>query len=113
MPNRAKYLLYTPSQIEAFRTRFRTFIAKYRQTYQNWFQRFPMLEWVPLPEMDEKTAEAVIGLLCILYIDGEINLTVDETVTKVYRGPLTNQEYEDWLQKNCIVPKKKTGGAEL
>lgn len=55
--------------------------------------------------MDERTAEMVIGILCILYIDDEINLTVDKTVTMVMRNPLNAEEYEQWAAKVFKSPK--------
>lgn len=106
MNTRQKYLLYTDEQISDYRSRYAAFIAKYRQAYRDWFQSLPVLEWVALPIMDERTAEAVIGLLCILYIDGEINLTVDNTVTKIQRGPLDAKEYEEWASKTFKQPTK-------
>lgn len=105
MESRQKYLLYTPEQISAYRTRYAAFIAKYRKAYRDWFQSLPGWEWVRLPVMDERTAEAVIGLLCILYIDNDINLTVDKTVMMVMRNPLNAEEYEQWASKRFQSPK--------
>lgn len=65
-----------------------------------------MFEWVPLPIMNDKMARAVIGLLCILYIDGDINLTVNNEVSKVYRGPLSEEEYNDYIKQNFKSFKK-------
>lgn len=106
MESRQKYLLYTAKQISDFRSRYAAFIAKYRKSYREWFQSLPEWGWVALPVMDERTAEAVIGLLCILYIDGEINLTVDRTVTKIQRGPLDRKEYDEWVSKIFTQPTK-------
>ncbi len=107
MEGRQKYLLYTAKQISDYRSRYITFIAKYRKAYRDWFQSLPGWEWVRLPMMDERTAEAVIGLLCILYIDDEINLTVDKTVTMVMRNPISDEEYNEWTSK--IFKSPKTG----
>lgn len=90
MTGRQKYLLYTPEQISGYRTRYAAFISKYRKAYRDWFQSLPGWEWVRLPVMDERTAEMVIGILCILYIDDEINLTVDKTVTMVMRRSMSS-----------------------
>ena len=60
-----------------------------------------MFEWVPLPYMNDKMARAVIGLLCILYIDGHISFMVNNEVSKVYRGPLSEEEYNNYIKIFC------------
>ena len=103
---RQQYLLYTESEIAMFREQYAGFIEKYGEQYRQWFQRLPMFEWVPLPYMNDKMARAVIGLLCILYIDGLINLTVNSAVSKVYRGPLSEEEYNEYIKQNSKSFKK-------
>ena len=103
---RQQYLLRYQWQIDQYRQQYAGFIEKYGERYRQWFQSLPMWEWVPLPWMDDKRARAVIGLLCILYIDGYINLTVNEEVTKVYRGPISDEEYEEYIKKNFKGFKK-------
>lgn len=103
---RQQYLLYTESEIALFREQYAGFIEKYGEKYRQWFQRLPMFEWVPLPYMNDKMARAVIGLLCILYIDGLINLTVNSAVSKVYRGPLSEEEYNEYIKQNHKSFKK-------
>lgn len=103
---RQQYLLYTQSEIALFREQYAGFIEKYGEQYRQWFQRLPMFEWVPLPYMNDKMARAVIGLLCILYIDGHINLTVNSAVSKVYRGPLNEEEYNEYIKQNFKSYKK-------
>lgn len=97
---RQQYLLRTQYEIDLFREQYSGFIQKYGEQYRQWFQRLPMFEWVPLPIMNDKMARAVIGLLCILYIDGHINLTVNSEVSKVYRGPLSEEEYNEYIKQN-------------
>ena len=97
---RQQYLLRTQREIALFREKYAGFIQKYGEQYRQWFQRLPMCEWVPLPYMNDKMARAVIGLLCILYNDGHINLTVDNEVSKVFRGPLSDEEYNEYINAN-------------
>lgn len=104
--NRQQYLLHYRYQIDSYREHYAAFIKKYGEKYRQWFQSLPMCEWVPLPYMDEKTAKAVIGLLCILYIDGKINLTVNSDVTKVYRDALNDEEYQNYLKQRTKSIKK-------
>lgn len=105
---RQQYLLRTQRDIALFREKYAGFMQKYGEQYRQWFQRLPMCEWVPLPYMNDKMARAVIGLLCILYNDGHINLTVDNEVSKVFRGPLSEEEYNDFIKQNCKSFKKRT-----
>ena len=44
--------------------------------------------------------EAGLGLLCLLYIDGEINLCVDKTVTHIQRFANSDKEYDDYITKH-------------
>lgn len=103
---RQQYLLRYQCQIDQYRQQYAGFIEKYGERYRAWFQSLPLWEWVPLPYMDERTAKAVIGLLCILYIDGMINLTFNSEVTKVQRGHLTDEEYEEYVKQNFKSYKK-------
>ena len=103
---RQQYLLRTQREIALFREQYAGFIEKYGEQYRQWFQSLPMCEWVLLPCMNDKMARAVIGLLCILYIDGHINLTVNNEVSMVYRGPLSEEEYNDYIKQNFKSYKK-------
>lgn len=103
---RQQYLLRTQREIALFREKYAGFIQKYGEQYRQWFQRLPMCEWVPLPYMNDKMARAVIGLLCILHIDGQINLTINNEVSEVYRNPLSDEEYQEYINQKCKSRKK-------
>ena len=103
---RQQYLLRTQHEIALFREQYAGFIQKYGEKYRQWFQRLPMCEWVPLPCMNDKMSRAVVGLLCILYIDGHINLTVNNEVSEVYRNPLSDEEYQEYINQKCKSRKK-------
>ena len=51
--------------------------------------------------------EAGLGLLCLLYIDGEINLCVDKTVTHIQRFANSDKEYEEYITKHFNKQPKK------
>lgn len=103
---RQQYLLYYQREIDLYRKQYAGFIHKYGEQYRVWFQSLPLCVWVPLPIMDDKMARAVIGLLCILHIDGQINLTVNNEVSEVYRNPLSDEEYQEYIKQHCKSRKK-------
>ena len=99
-----QYLLRTDWQIQAFRSRYAKFIRNNHDRFLEWFMKLPLYEWVRMPFPDQKL-EAGIGLLCLLYIDGEINLCVDRTVSYVQRQASTEEEHLEWAKKNFKHPK--------
>lgn len=73
---------------------------------EEWFQGLPLYEWVPLhPRPGEEAA--FVRLLCLLYIDGRINLTFSRDMDAVMRGALTDQEHEAWCESHYPQPRKK------
>lgn len=95
---REKFLLRHDWQISAFRSRHREFIAKNSGPILDWFRKLPLYQWVPL-NVPESRMEEVIGTLCLLYIDGQINLCVNHGVTHIQRFANSDEEYEEYLQK--------------
>lgn len=96
--DRVKYLLYTSEQERMFRTQNADFISRHYEAYREWFQNKPLFTWVDLkikPGMEELT----IGLLCILHIDGKINLTVNNDVSRIQRGAISTEEYEQYISQ--------------
>jgi hypothetical protein len=93
------YLLRYPTQIEAFRNRYAVFIRKNSDRILEWFLSLPLYQWVRMP-FDARTAEAGIGCLCLLHIEGKINLCVDRTVSYCQRFANSEQEYEDFIQEH-------------
>ena len=53
-----------------------------------------------------RTMEAGIGLLCLLYIDGKINLCVNNAITHVQRFANTDKEYDDYITQHFKQSKK-------
>lgn len=101
---REQYLLRADWQIQAFRNRYAKFIQNNHDRFLEWFLKLPLYEWVRLPFQESKM-EAGLGLLCLLYIDGEINLCVDSSITYIQRQALTEEEHRDWVNKNFKHPK--------
>ena len=93
------YLLRYPAQIEAFRVRHASFIEKNSERILKWFLSQPLYQWVRLP-FNAKTEEAGLGTLCLLYIDGKINLCIDRTVTYCQRFANSEKEYEEYIQEH-------------
>lgn len=92
------FLLRYTWQTEQFRECFADFIGKYAEKYREWFQGLPLYEWVRIP-WTGKLLEPSIKILCLLYIEGKINVTFDRTVTMVQRGALSEEEYQEWAAK--------------
>jgi len=103
---REQYLLRTDWQIKAFRNRYAKFIQNNHDRFLEWFLKLPLYEWVRLPFQETKM-EAGLGLLCLLYIDGEINLCVDKTVTLIQRFANSDKEYEEYITKHFNKQPKK------
>ena len=95
-----KYLLYSQQQITDYKQNYRDFINRKGQAYARWVNSLPFWEWTPLT-LPEGQEEAIIGLLCLLHLNGYINMTIkiNETCTAIQRNPLTAQEYAEVLKQ--------------
>lgn len=91
-----RYLLYTERQILAYRQKYFNFVKKASQAYISWINSLPLMEWtrLMLPKGQE---EAIIGLLCILLIDGQVKILFNNTCTSIRREFTTDEEFEEWL----------------
>ena len=96
--DRVQFLLYTREQEQRFRKEHSDFISKHYEAYREWFQNKPLYTWLELKIRPGKE-EDTIGLLCILHIDGKINLTVNNDVTKFQRGAITSEEFDQYISK--------------
>lgn len=103
MPER--YLLRYEWQIRAFRENHAAFIQKNEERILKWFLGLPLYRWVRMP-FDARSAEAGIGLLCLLYVDGKINLCIDRTVTYCQRFANSDKEYEEYITEH-FKPQKR------
>lgn len=91
------YLLRTRFQVESFRERHAGLISEKGAAMRNWFQGLPLYEWVPF-RCRSGEESATVGLLCHLYIQGDINLTVSSDGRCIQRGTLSDGEHETWCK---------------
>ena len=107
MAARSAYLLRTESQISAFRDKYARIIADRGQAVADWFNALPLYQWVPL-KIRTGEEEVVIGLLCILYIDGRINITFSPDMWRIERGALSESEHQNYVEQHrCRWEPKK------
>ena len=97
MPDYSAYLLYTSRQIFAFRIRYAKYIAEQSDAYSLWINSFPAREWMDyLAGVPEQNIPVVIGVICILYIDGRINIDFNDSATRIRRN-FTDEEFERYF----------------
>lgn len=103
-----QYLLYTESQINDFRRKYASFISQKGASVADWINSFPVMERVDyLKSVPERNIGPVIGLLCILIIDGQISITFIEEARRIYRNPGTIEEWKAWCESTSPKRRKK------
>lgn len=95
--DRGRYLLRTPSQIRSFRLRYARMIEERSSVFLNWVRSLPLMEWSPLL-IRQGYEEYTIGILCILYIDGQICISFSEDMQFIRNEPLDEDEYRQWTE---------------
>ena len=95
--DRERYLLRTPSQIRSFRLRYARLIEDRSSVFLNWVRSLPMMEWYPLL-IRPGNEELSIGIICILYIDGQICISFSEDMQFIRNEPLDENEYRKWTE---------------
>lgn len=103
MANYVKYLLYYDSQIKAFREQYKKQILENKSSLRSWVEGLELERWYNYirPSAPEAEIAFIVGLLCILYIDGEINITFSSgTADKIKRGPKSEEEFQEWVKNN-------------
>lgn len=109
MPDYTQYLLYTNQQIQDFRRRYASFISQKGASVADWINTFPVMERIDyLKSVPERNIEPVIGLLCILIIDGQISITFIEEARRIYRNPGSIEEWGTWC--DSLSPKRRKKG---
>ena len=98
MTDNRPYLLDTASKKAAFVAKYGRHIEKFRQPYINWISALPMMEWInPLQGSSTSNPEFVIGLVCLLYIEGEINISFSDPAAELLRRePASLDEWHAW-----------------
>ena len=95
--DRERYLLRTPSQVLTFRERYARTIDSRAEAFRAWVRSLPMMEWSPLL-IRQGYEEYTIGILCILYIDGQICISFSEDMQFIRNEPLDDDEYQRWME---------------
>lgn len=93
------YLLRTQAQIDAFRANYADIIKEKGETMREWFNRLPLYEWTRL-QCRPGQESVTVGLLCHLYIEGQINITFSRDGDYIQRGALTQEEHEEWIKSH-------------
>lgn len=108
MPDYTQYLLYTNQQIQDFRRRYASFISQKGASVASWINSLPVMERVDyLKSVPERNIGPVIGLLCILIIDGQISITFIEDARRIYRNPGSIEEWGTWCDYSSPKRRKK------
>lgn len=95
--DRERYLLRTPSQVLIFRERYARTIDSRAEAFRAWVRSLPMMEWYPLL-IRPGNEELAIGIICILYIDGQICISFSEDMQFIRNEPLDEDEYRKWSE---------------
>ena len=98
MPASAANLLRTEGQYRAFREDYASEIEKNLDAVEKWFNGLPLYQWLPYSPRPG-TEALVTGLLCVLYIDGRINITFGKDMTMIERGAMSSEQYKEWIKE--------------
>jgi hypothetical protein len=102
--SRHSFLLRGREQVEGFRTKFGDRILASRAAFISWVNRMPLMEWQPLL-IQPGTEEDTIGMLCYLYVVGDINIVFSEDMQFIRRCPSSEEEFWRWARRN--EPKRR------
>lgn len=95
-----KYFLYTEQQREAFIASNDAMIQKNRKAFANWINNLPLgVRLSYLDRIKENERPFVIGLICLLYCEGVVNVSFHEEGWSISRDPRTSKEYSQWMQE--------------
>lgn len=93
MTDPLSYLLRTDEEEAAYRAEFSEFIEAKRSEYAAWIRRLPMWKWVPyLGMVPPEQRRTFIGMICILQIEGEVNISLSRDLKYIRREPKDDAE---------------------
>lgn len=104
MTDYCAFLIRTNGQAEGFKARYGDYVSSSAAQMEQWVKALPMGRWFEVGT-SSKAAEGVIGLLCLLYADGRINVTFNRQATAIRRDPESLEEFLSSEWKNAF----KTG----
>lgn len=106
MTDYRQYLLRTESDISEFRERYSEHIDKNRQRFIEWINGLPVCEKVYyLRGFKESHRSFVVGMLCVLIIEGAININFHGLADRIERNPRDVEEWESWCDSR--MPKRR------
>ena len=93
MTDPLSYLLRTDEEEASFRKDFSEFIESKRSEYAEWIRRLPMWKWVPyLDRVPPGERRTFIGMICLLQIEGEVNISLSRNLRYIRREPVDDAE---------------------
>ena len=97
-----RFLLYTRAQKEAFEAKYAAHLHMLPQ-YEEWFNTFPLYEWKQF-SLPAKSAEFIIGMLCLLKWSATTNFTIKfpeglQGAALLQREANTPEEFEVYWNK--------------
>lgn len=93
MTDPLSYLLRTDEEEASFRKDFSEFIEAKRSEYAEWIRRLPMWKWVPyLDRVPPGERRTFIGMICLLQIEGEVNISLSRDLRYIRREPVDDAE---------------------
>ena len=82
------YMLYTRESADRFRERYGDIVRARLRVYAAWIRSLPLLEWIPyLENVGTGDYEVVIGLICLCYREGLVNITFSSDYRRIRRDP--------------------------
>lgn len=106
MTDPREYILRTRAQAEHFRERHASIVRARHRVYVKWIRCLPLLTWVPyLSQVEEKDQEAVIGLICLCYLDGVVNITFSRDFRMIRRDPDSYEDFPGYKVTNISKEK--------
>lgn len=88
MTDLKEYMLYTKEQADLFEQNHAAIVRARLKVYASWISNLPLGEWIPfLEQVARKDYEVVIGLICLCYRKGLVNITFSRDYWKIRRDP--------------------------
>lgn len=107
MTDPLSYLLRTSEEEASFRTEFADFIEDKEALYSAWINSLPLWEWCRfLIGVPEDKMQLVVGMVCITYIDGFVNISISRDGWMLRREPRSMKEYYEMLKNLGFKPLK-------
>lgn len=106
MTDPGQHILRTSAQADRFRELYADVIRARLRVYVRWIRSLPLLTWVPyLSQVEVKDQEAVIGLICLCYLDGIVNITFSRDFRMIRRDPDSYEDFPGYKVTNSLEGK--------